>query len=144
MLVRRILFAALSAAGALALAAGPCGGAETRKPPAYWPESPYPAGQKLKDGRLGCRMEMGELLAKYKKEELVIKNGIEDGKGHLGTYVVGDELPVKIVVGPRANKYFGSVKHGRDGGDLLIRAYWTDGSSAKVLNEGMKTITAGC
>jgi len=106
--------------------------AEKRKPPAYWPEG------------VADRMEMHELLAKYRKEELIIKNAVEDGNAHLGTYVVGDELPVNIVVGPKKNRQFGSAKHGRDGGDLLIRTYWMDEGFKKTLGEGMKTITAGC
>lgn len=119
-------------------------GAGGRKSPDYWPESEYPAGQKLGDGRTGCRMEMGELLAKYKKEELTIKYNIEDEKGHLGTYAVGDELPYGIAIGPKANKYFGSVKHGRDGGYLDIKITWTDSEGKKVLGTDMKRNKAGC
>jgi len=110
----------------------PAPAAEKRKRPAYWP------------GSVADRMEMHELLAKYRKEELVLKCRVEDENAHLGTYVVGDELPVEVVVGPKKNRQFGSAKHGRDGGDLLIRTYWMDKGFRKTLGEGMKTITAGC
>lgn len=122
----------------------PLKAAEKRQPPANWPESEYPAGEKLKDGRIGCRMEMKELLQKYKKEELMVKSSLEDAESHWGTYTVGDDVNFQAVVGPKANKYFGSVKHGRDGGHLDIRMYWMDREGKKVLNEGMKTIKAGC
>jgi len=120
-------------------------GVSSRRPrPAYWPESEYPAGRKLKDGRIGCRMEMRQLVATYRKDKLIIKCATEDANSHLGTHAVGDQMRYSIAIGPRENKYFGSAKHGRDGGFLAIKIAWTDGTGKKVVDVDERKNKAGC
>ena len=89
-------------------------------------------------------MPMRELLQKYEKKELTVKTNIEDASAHWGSYTVGDDVNFEAAIGPANSRIFGSVKHGSDGGDLIVTCYWMDESGKKVLAESVKAITAGC
>lgn len=135
----------LLTASAWAFAAVPVEAAQgDRRRPENWPNSPYPAGERRPDGSVGCRMEMGELLERYRRDELILKTDIEDAGGRWGTYAVADEMSFQAAIGPGRNRHFGSVKHGTDGGYLEIRVRWMDGEGERVLREDVRKNTAGC
>jgi hypothetical protein len=114
------------------------------KKPDNYPNSPYPAPPLKHAGKQGHRFEMGELLKHYKVQDLILKCNVDQGGSYLGKYSVGDQLNFGIAIGPKDSKYYGSVKHGRDGGDLFITAYWMDPKSKKVVSERTTVIKSGC
>ena len=140
----RRLYPAILALLLTSLAAPVSQAGQKRPQPENWPTSPYPAGKPDPGGGEGCRMPMRELLQKYERKELAIKTNIEDANAHWGSYTVGDDVNFGAAIGPPNSRIFGSVKHGSDGGDLIVTCYWMDESGKKVLGKSVKAITAGC
>ena len=145
MLLPRSIVVAL---GAVAVAAA-APAAEKAPPfaPPHWPTQTAPVDW---PGNPGTRLTMKDFAAKYPPARRVWKINVTGWSrqlwqaGDMGTYRVGETVQFSAMIGDRDSEFFGSIKHGSDGGRMQATLHWMDPATNKQVEADRSAVRLSC